>query len=392
MKKVLIVIEKFLPDSSAIINCLHPIILGMKEKNISIDVLTYRKEKKLSNFETINGVNIYRVNDIYNLSDNKLLKKTILRIYRKLFLDRKFIKLGKSLLNKNKYDCLIACSYPFLMEYCASKIAHNTNIPFVSYQFDPYSNNKIIAKPSQEKRTKEEIKVLSKAAKVFLPIEYYDENMDSELSILKNKYHPIDFPLISEVNGIENNRLSDLPTFAYAGAFYDDVREPKQMLEFFSKLDMDFRLYIYCIARGKCRKQLEEYKEILKEKLVLKYDVCKEECNNIIYNADFNINLGNNISNQVPSKLYEIVSIGKPIINFYTIEEDTSKKFLERYELCLNLNIQKDSDSNINTFENFYQKNINKKLSYKDITSIYKDSKQIVNEFISEVEKVCENK
>ena len=164
------------------------------------------------------------------------------------------------------------------------------------------------------------------------------------------------------------------------------------MLEFFSKLDMDFRLYIYCIARGKCRKQLEEYKEILKEKLVLKYDVCKEECNNIIYNADFNINLGNNISNQVPSKLYEIVSIGKPIINFYTIEEDTSKKFLERYELCLNLNIQKDSDSNINTFENFYQKNINKKLSYKDITSIYKDSKQIVNEFISEVEKVCENK
>jgi len=42
----------------------------------------------------------------------------------------------------------------------------------VSYQFDPYSNNKIITKPSQEKRKEEEIKVLSKAAKVFLPIEY----------------------------------------------------------------------------------------------------------------------------------------------------------------------------------------------------------------------------
>ena len=80
MKKVLIVIEKFLPDSSAIINCLNPIISGMKGKNISIDVLTYRKDKKLSNFETINGVNIYRVNDIYNLTDNKLLKKTIIHV------------------------------------------------------------------------------------------------------------------------------------------------------------------------------------------------------------------------------------------------------------------------------------------------------------------------
>jgi hypothetical protein len=53
--------------------------------------------------------------------------------------------------------------------------------------------------------------------------------------------------------------------------------------------------------------------------------------------ADILINIGNLTSYQLPSKLVEYVSFGKPIINIHSSEEDSSVEFLAGYPLVLNV-------------------------------------------------------
>lgn len=389
MKKVLIVIEKFYPTTTAITNCLEPIFAEMKNQKISIDVITYRQDKNLKKSENINGINIYRVNDYYNMIKSTILKQTFFRILRKLFLKKNFIKTGKSLLKKQKYDCVIACSYPFLMEEMACEIVKNTSVPFVSYQFDPNYNNHLLDLKSKNERLKKELQVLNESSCVFLPKENYEENIKCELVKLKNKYYPIDFPLIKEWKKYPKQQEENAINFVYAGTFYKDIREPDEMLNFFEKLNLNYKLYIYCIASEEIKLKLEKYKEILKDKIVIKYNQNKEVCNKALYNANFIINIGNTISNQTPSKIYEYISLGKPIINFYSIDADSSKKVLSKYDLCINIKTPL-SKKDINLVEKFCNTNINKKYEFNQIKKIYKSSEDVSKEFIEKLGEVCE--
>ena len=45
----------------------------------------------------------------------------------------------------------------------------------------------------------------------------------------------------------------------------------------------------------------------------------KEDIIRIYQEADILVNIGNSIDNQMPSKIFEYISTGKPILNFYKI-------------------------------------------------------------------------
>ena len=44
--------------------------------------------------------------------------------------------------------------------------------------------------------------------------------------------------------------------------------------------------------------------------------------------ADFLLNIGNSISSMVPSKIFEYISTGKPIISIYSNINDSSQYFI----------------------------------------------------------------
>jgi hypothetical protein len=53
--------------------------------------------------------------------------------------------------------------------------------------------------------------------------------------------------------------------------------------------------------------------------------------------ADILVNIGNDAPYQLPSKVVEYISMGKPILNVAKIEEDSSREFFKAYpvSLCL---------------------------------------------------------
>lgn len=385
MKSVLFILDKFYPYNTAIVNCLNAIFEELKKENININVLTYRQNKCDKQYEFLNGINIYRVNDYYNMSNNKFLKLTFWRLYRKIFFTNDIIKIGKEIILRNKVNCVISCSYPFVTAQYALKLTRKNDILFIAYQFDPHSNNMILDKKNKNKRLKEEIETFSYVDKIFLPPENYEENMKTELKVLKDKYYPIDFALIK--NNIANKpKKGKKIIFTFTGTFYENIRTPNDMLEFFKNIDMDYELHLYYIAEKTIDDVLLEYKKVFKDKLVLFNNKSKKECDEALKNSNIIVNIGNRIANQTPSKVFEYISMGKPIINFYNIENDTSKKVLKNYPLVLN--IKNDyTKEDIEKFNNFVLKNKDRVLTFEEIKEKYKTAEDIAKEFIREVNK-----
>jgi hypothetical protein len=86
-----------------------------------------------------------------------------------------------------------------------------------------------------------------------------------------------------------------------------------------------------------CTDSFELYKDLLNKKIFLhglvNHDIALQAMNE----ADFLINIGNNTSYQLPSKVVEYASTGKPIINIVKSDKDSTINFFKKYpaSLCL---------------------------------------------------------
>lgn len=403
MKKVLFIVHEYYPYGSAITNCLKPIISEMKNQGIGVSILTRRTHSELKKYELLDDIKVYRINDLFNIYNNRVTKSKnkIEKIYNKIILKlvwiyrtkikkenegflnkNKGIRIGKKIIRKNKYDTIISCSYPFTMHKIAKELKNKYNVTWLAYQFDPHTYNHTLDKLQIKERLKEEINTFKNVDKIFLPKENYEENIKTNLMVLKEKYYPIDFALIKKIDykkEINNKKI----IFTFTGTFYDDIRTPFEMFEFFKKINLDYELHLYYIAEKIMNDSIMEYKKVFKDKLVLHYNKPKEECDNALKNSNIIINIGNRIKNQTPSKVFEYISLGKPIINFYNIEDDTSKKVLDKYPLVLNIHKDFTTDD-IKLFEAFCELNKDKYLTFEEIKDKYKTAKDIAKEFIRE--------
>ena len=115
-----------------------------------------------------------------------------------------------------------------------------------------------------------------------------------------------------------------------------------------------------------------ELRNQYKENIICYGRVPKDVVMGAIGDADVLINIGNSISNQLPSKLLEYIGTGKPIINFYRINNDTSNHYLSKYPLsCLVYEDLNKIDGNTNFLNNFIMSNYYKSIDESVLRLIY---------------------
>ena len=106
-------------------------------------------------------------------------------------------------------------------------------------------------------------------------------------------------------------------TFAYAGSFYPDLRDPRYFLDHLLNTNTDFLFKLYIPKRSLFFESLiQPYKEQLKDKLQLYESIPRKELIYELSKADFLINFNNENAQMVPSKLIDYAIAGRPIISF----------------------------------------------------------------------------
>ncbi len=160
----------------------------------------------------------------------------------------------------------------------------------------------------------------SKADFVTIPrmdmkINYYKEYHEKIREIPQG----LDFEFVSRF--IKPYRGNSVPTFAFAGSFIRDKRDPRRFLKYLLSKDIDFRFHIYSRTKG----IVEPLVARSQGRIVLHNYVSRDDLFEILSQMDFLVNISYDVKTQLPSKLIEYYLMKRPILNLKGDKLDTKK-------------------------------------------------------------------
>lgn len=313
-------------------------VLG-KELNISIDILDFYSANNgssiQSSFTSKNKTaqffyKLFRFCVDYFLSGN--LFNYAIRIANKLHLD-------------DDTDLFIASSTPF-MDILAGAIFHhahpNQHIVYVADSGDPFSGSKQTKRAFYfrgiEKWAYKQYNFLS------IPTELAKSAYAGLLPEDKIAIIPQGFDF--DATPLAEYHKNDIPTFAFAGVFYRDIRNPEFLLDFLSHEKRPFRFIMFLRHQDPLVERiLDNYRDSV-HSLEIHYGVNRTDLIYQLSKCDFLINIGNRTATQLPSKLIDYGITKRPIFHA------TSKAFdQELFEHFFNADFSEFKPIDIHPFD-----------------------------------------
>lgn len=170
---------------------------------------------------------------------------------------------------------------------------------------------------------------------------------------------------VKKYNTLNNNQIRLL----YAGSLYKKIRNPQFMLSVVSKLE-NIQLDIYTRTQD-CIDIIKKYESY---KIHNYYAVDTQRYKEMICNEyDILINIGNNCINQLPSKMLEMLSTGRPILNFYYYK-DSQYEMIEKYPLGINIKIEDNYKSAVEDVQHFCNEMKGKQLTFDEVQQLYPEN------------------
>lgn len=394
--KILCLVDKYHPDSSANTVCCDNIADYFKSKGHQVDIATIKWNVDDNDYDVYNGSNIIKLDTYwigilrkkgkkYNATKwsdfpwlfrkcNSLIRK-IKCIFRRNFtnfmsldcIDYNYSLKAIQKINSH-YDILITFTMPAALQVIGNELMKRKLADrWYPIFLDAYVHNKALSNQKINYRKKLISRILKRANHIFMVDGIKGENLKQGYNPeYHNKTTEIFIPMIKEMNLPNIEKTTKTTTLIYAGMFYRDLRNPEKMLEILSKLSENEEINIF----GQCCEDIIEEKMPLFKNCKLNFNglIPHKECLEEISKADILINLGNSITNQMPSKILEYISFGKPIVNFYFTEEDMCLPILKKYPLSININVNNYTEEDIENLKLFIKKNKGVKLNFEDAT------------------------
>ena len=400
MKNIAVVTTGYYPDMSPISAVLDKYIQSLKGKyHFSIIALQTR-----TNFSPLNDSNIdvYYMNGFWRKIDVKykerckanpnFIDKVIYKIVKvrgallglleaysvfKWTRDSSYNLLEKISKNTN-FDTIISVSglFLYLHEGAMKYKEKHPQVKWITFVTDPISYSSLDHKRIKinEKRKFQKMFIREKRVYEFADFNIFTENLyfDALEKFQQPEEKTIQFRFVlDDALFIDRPNVSERPSKAarliYAGALYRIIRNPECMLSVISKVP-DIRLDMY-VRTDQCMDILRKYES---ERIVVNGGVSIDRYKEMICcEYDVLINIGNNCENQLPSKTLELLSSGRPILNFY-YHKDLQYEMIERYPL--GLNVGRDDANAVEKVSLFCREMKGKQLSFEQVESLYPEN------------------
>ena len=399
MKKILFILGSYLPNASANGICTSKVIEQFDKNEYEISVLAIRT-KGLDVKEEIDGVKIYRVNSTFNErirswcnNDRNLMKSIIEKINNLLmklnniiFLPTwplispvytyRLFKYADKLQKENNYDAIVSVYNPIDALVVGRLLKKKNNeTKFIIYFLDSLTYGIVpkyfSMKWLENRGLKWERWLYKYADKVFIMKAHENKYNKDIYREYNDKIQVLDIPLL--INS-KQSIIYDTPRnmfnkekvkFTYLGSILKNLKNPEYMLKLFSTID-DSNYILETYGENDCDKILDKYIENSKYCIIKKNKkVNHEKAIRIMYNSNFLVNIGSSVEQQIPCKIFEYMSTGKPIISFYKNENEPSLRYLRKYPLALLIKEDVEIiDTNREKLIEFVNQNLNKNIDF----------------------------
>lgn len=390
MQNYIFMTNYYLPKPGATGMCVHQVAKELAKYD-NVFTICYRDEGEIKNFK-VDNVKVIKIEIPEYLKNidiqNKKLQKIryFQSVLRKLFYIYRYPLRSDSLVN-NYYlaasqiiervdKVTVIASYTPLEAVLAAyklKKTYKEKVKIVYYSTDTLSNeqgnNGVLPVTFREKcGIRWERKLFSLYDKIFIMECHKNYYLSKKYDIFRKKMEIVNFPLLSKFNKIEKEKKNlKIISFVYIGTFYKTLRNPKFMCECLINFGKERDIKVDILGGGDCNDILNRAVEESNNFIMFHGMQPHEKAMEFIYLADVLLSVGNAESPMAPSKIYEYMSTGKPIIHIYTYDKDPCLIPLERYGNSL---LIKEGDiESVDKIKRFLENY--KILNYEEIEKIF---------------------
>lgn len=334
--------KSYFPDITASGSLIMNLIPYFRQ-TLKVEILTCGQSRKMDNDEGIVRFSSYSGTGLSEKILNRLQKKRI-----------KINNAMKDYLVKKLEDSERILLMPITMEEFALAVElkkENVNKVFL---FPFLLENLLVGYDRRlTNRLKKELEEYSDIIFVLPKLKKYFSDKNSAKIVV------VEHPMVRDKTNASTRNLDKI---IYAGGLDKKNRNPQKIIEAFLKLksnNMTMMFYSY----GNCQRYLASISSVYKN-IVSRGSVDSEQAMIELTNAGFIITIGNKNPSLVPSKIFDCISTGNPIIHFYYSDQDPYIHYLKSYDysLCCNIN-----DINIEKLNLFLIAHRGKKLKFTDI-------------------------
>lgn len=383
MSKYLIISEEFYNRENANTHCLNEVINGLK-KNGS-EIFAVARDFSGKSPDEIDGIKISKVSvNLYRFIDSLEQMQSKNALFRMIFmiisyavnrveaflLVSRMASAGQKIINERKVDSVLSIFQSGANHDTAYRLKKkNPQLKWVMYNVDQMTFNSTNSPKRKKACIKKEIRY-SKIVDGIINVEgieqeYISNNFEPYKNVPK-----IEVPLPNlKPDGAKYNKQNDDPktVLRYFGRLYEDIRNPDCLIRMIKDLDSErYSVEFY----GQSCEYLKKHYDSLPACASLKGTVSQEKCIELTDSADILINIGNTCANQMPSKVFEYIGSGKPILNIYFNEKELAMKYLKKYP-CI-LNVRSDEDISSNQLDGFCRNS--RLIPAEEIKEIYSDA------------------
>lgn len=389
MTKILFVSGTLPPDQSATANLIGKLIPDIQQAGYEIDGLTVKTNFSDEGDVDDHGVYVRRANGVlYSPAKIKCVRDFACCAYRRAVRMCRKRKarppapiyresVVKALLSRMKrmpmqdYAAIVAvCAYYDAAEALARyKRQYGLRAATAMYQVDPLSENRIYQCDNAQELWQYEQELYNTFDRVFVTPVSFEEKKQAGWDL--SRVEPLEFPLtFYDGEQIAPGTREEIKC-VFAGYLYGNIRDARFTLDLFSKFK-DPNLHLYMIGKGQ-EALLQSYENgALKGRLHLLGEMPSAECDELLADADVLINIGNTVTNQVPSKLFHYLGFGKPILNTVCSTACPTLPYTNRYPLAYNITeTDMVTDELAAQAENWLHEHYRQRRSTKQISELF---------------------
>ena len=364
-KKILIVSGAFYPQNNPRSFRTTELSKEFARQGHEVTVYTTKNNSEHSKFEnefdiTIKDLGKRKFTDI-NLNKGNKIFKLVKKVWRRILVQlfdypniELMFQVKRVLKKESNYDLLISIAVPFPIHWGVAWARTKKNFIgkiWVADCGDPFyfSSHDSFKKLFYFKYVEKWFS--RKADYISIPFEglkkYFFKEFDHKYKIIPQGFN------FEEVKLSKESLNNEVVTFAYAGGFMKNSRDPKRLLDYLTTLDLPFKFIIY----NNQREFTDPYKIKLGDKLVINEYVQRTDLLFELSKMDFLVNLEYDPTNQAPSKLIDYSLTKRPILMI------------------------KNKEFNKNIILEFLEKNYSNQFKYPDI-EIY-NIKNVSQQFLN---------
>ena len=288
----------------------------------------------------------------------------------------RFYSRAKKLMESEQFDAVVSVYTPvdaLLSGYFIKK--KFPEIKYFPYFLDSLSGGFGPKQFSEERTIKRglriEAKVFEEADKIVL-MKSSEEHQMKYNNRFCEKFVFLDIPMLSEPEQVSDEGKKDSTIkFLFVGSLSSNVRNPETLISALENI-RDDNITCEFVGNVTCKDKFNDLKKLYGERLIFTDFINHDDLLGKIVQADVLINVGNLIPTMVPSKIFEYMSYGKPIISTYDIKNEPSKKYLEKYPLALLLSNEDSAIDNAEKIKEFIKESARKKVDFEKVEAVFK--------------------